>query len=188
VIRSPQLFSYIVDHDTGYAPNPFDKLCTLAGCKFCKNAHSRSRSKPKRKNIVELAEAGDWIVGLGGSSKRSSGPGTLVYAMKVKEAIRLRDYCQQHKKRADAQPARNQPWRKALIASRYYYFGRHAVKLKPSHYAILKVGRGFKNDFSENFIVEFVGWLTEQTRPQSIEPCVAIKVSSGKRLCRRSTS
>ncbi|MBW2740862.1 MAG: hypothetical protein JRE64_18905 [Deltaproteobacteria bacterium] len=26
----PKLYSYVVDHDYGYAPNPFDGYCTLA--------------------------------------------------------------------------------------------------------------------------------------------------------------
>lgn len=27
------LYSYVVAHDFGFAPNPFDGLCTLATCK-----------------------------------------------------------------------------------------------------------------------------------------------------------
>ncbi len=60
VPRMPKLYSYVVDHDYGYAPCPFGG-CTLAKCKYgtikCKTG--------TRRNIVELAEEGDWIAGLG---------------------------------------------------------------------------------------------------------------------------
>ena len=72
------LFSYIIPIDDGAAPNPFWGMCTLAIC------------KPR---IREKATVGDWIAGLG-STKAPSGDlsGRLVYAMRVEEAISLRDY------------------------------------------------------------------------------------------------
>lgn len=44
-----RLYSYVVKHDTGFAPNPFFGYCTVACCK------SEIRLK---------AEKGHWIVGL----------------------------------------------------------------------------------------------------------------------------
>lgn len=46
----PTLFSYIVDHDLGFAPNPFGGYCTLVRCKF--------GGKTGRRNVVELADVG----------------------------------------------------------------------------------------------------------------------------------
>jgi Nucleotide modification associated domain 2 len=43
------LYSYIVTHDTGFAPNPFFGFCTLACCK---------------PGIRKHADKLDWIVGL----------------------------------------------------------------------------------------------------------------------------
>ena len=43
------IYSYVVTHDTGFAPNPFHGYCTLACCK------PRIRSR---------AAVGDWVVGL----------------------------------------------------------------------------------------------------------------------------
>jgi hypothetical protein len=60
------LFSYVVDHDLGFAPNPASGYCTLVHCKF--GGHRT------RRNIVELANEGDWLIGTGGGSKESSGP------------------------------------------------------------------------------------------------------------------
>src|SRR5689334_8979368 len=83
--RPRKLFSYVVDHDNGYAPNPSCGYCTLSQCKF---SHSG-----RRKNIVESAQPGDWIVGTGGSDlTKSSGNGTIVYAMEVEENLSLPDY------------------------------------------------------------------------------------------------
>jgi hypothetical protein len=73
-----KLYSYVVEHDTGHAPNPYFGVCTLCRCKY--------REWPTgHRNIVELAEVGDWVVGTGGASKRSAGHGKLVYAMRVDE-------------------------------------------------------------------------------------------------------
>ena len=52
----PRLYSYVVDHDHVFAPCPFDGFCTLAKCKY----------GTKKRNIVEMAEVGDWIGGTGG--------------------------------------------------------------------------------------------------------------------------
>src|SRR6516162_8198705 len=87
----PKLFSYVVDHDYGYAPCPFGDFCTLAKCKYgtikCKSG--------TRRNIVELAEEGDWIAGTGGVDlDKSAGHGKLIYAMRVDEKISLREYCE----------------------------------------------------------------------------------------------
>ena len=56
------LFSYVVDHDLGFAPNPLDGFCTLVHCKF------GGAGGPV--NIVELAEEQDWVLGSGGQSEQ----------------------------------------------------------------------------------------------------------------------
>lgn len=70
----PKLFACVVDHDLGFAPNPFGGICTLAKCKF----------GGKKRNIIELAEVGDWIAGTGAADiRKSAGHGKLIYAMRV---------------------------------------------------------------------------------------------------------
>lgn len=61
-------FRYKLDHDYGFAPNPFHGVLTLAACK----AQIRAS---KHLNI------GDWVIGLG--SKKLGCLGHLIYAMKV---------------------------------------------------------------------------------------------------------
>ncbi len=67
-----RLVSYILTSDTGFAPNPFFRYCTLACC------------KPQ---IRRSAEPGDWIVGI---SRKADG-NRIVYAMRGYFGDRLRN-------------------------------------------------------------------------------------------------
>jgi hypothetical protein len=62
------LYSYVVTHDTGFAPNPFFGFCTLACC------------KPE---IRRTANVGDWVVGL---TPRADG-NRVAYFMHVDEIL-----------------------------------------------------------------------------------------------------
>ena len=72
-----RVFSYIVAHDGGYAPNPFHGACTLACC------------KPK---IRSGARPGDLILGLTGKGKGYR----LVYGMRVAKQISFADYWREY--------------------------------------------------------------------------------------------
>ena len=69
------LHSYIVEHDKGFAPNPFHGLCTLATC------------KPK---IRKYAKVGDYVIGTG-TAKRGL-QGRLVYVMRISEVTTFDNY------------------------------------------------------------------------------------------------
>ena len=69
------ILAYIVDHDLGFAPNPFFGVCTLATC------------KPQ---IRHSAELGDWIVGIG--SEALGCRGHLIFAMCVDEKLTFDQY------------------------------------------------------------------------------------------------
>jgi hypothetical protein len=74
IYRSPVTsYSYIVKHDTGFAPNPFHDLCALACCK----------PKIRKKSIT-----GDWVVGLTTESQGHR----LVYAMCVSKKLSFAKY------------------------------------------------------------------------------------------------
>lgn len=62
------LYSYVVRHDTGFAPNPFFGYCTLACCKPV---------------IRRIANVGDWVVGLTPRADRNR----VAYFMQVDEII-----------------------------------------------------------------------------------------------------
>lgn len=78
-----KIYSYMIDHDYGLAPNPFGKYCTVAVC------------KPQIRKSRNL-HIGDWIIGTGSKSlAKSSGFNCvkrLIFAMKVSEIIGLNEY------------------------------------------------------------------------------------------------
>ena len=116
------MFSYVVDHDHGYAPNPSSGLCTLAKCKYGSG----------RKNVIELAEPGDWVIGTGGKGPYSTGRGTLLYAMRVDDKIPLSVYCsdEKFKGRIDSEMEIDCEGRFALLSRHYYYFGKNAISIE----------------------------------------------------------
>ena len=67
--------AYIVEHDIGFAPNPFYGVCTLATCK---------------PDIRRHAAIGEWVVGVG--SVADGIRGRMVYAMQVEEKLDFRQY------------------------------------------------------------------------------------------------
>ena len=71
-IMTPRIFRYVVRHDGGSAPRPYDGFCTLAIC------------KPR---IRAVASSGDWIIGF-----RSCMPGYVVYVMQVAQSMPLDAY------------------------------------------------------------------------------------------------
>ncbi len=70
-------FRYKLEHDYGFAPNPFYDYLTLAACK---------RQIRGNKNL----QIGDWIVGLGSVSMGNENH--IIYAMKVEEKLTFDQY------------------------------------------------------------------------------------------------
>jgi hypothetical protein len=64
-----------VDHDLGFAPNPFHGVCTLAACKPQIRVH---------------AEIGDYVIGTG--SRPSGREGQLIYWMRIDEILTFDQY------------------------------------------------------------------------------------------------
>ncbi|MBZ5555582.1 MAG: hypothetical protein LAO21_22985 [Acidobacteriia bacterium] len=166
------LYSYVVEHDRGDAPYPFGGYCTLVNCKYRKKG-------AKRKNVIELAEEDDWVVGTGGVNlRKSAGHKRLVYAMRVDKKMSLRQYsaARRFRGRKDNHHSRSEiVGRYALISKHFYYFGRSAPKLpkKFRDYPLEKKGPAFRNDFSQEFIESFMSWL-KQTYRMGIhgKPCM----------------
>ncbi len=69
------LYSYVVTHDYGFAPNPFGGVLTLATC------------KPRiRQSVV----AGDWVMGTG--SARSIVCNCLIFAAEIDRTMSIAAY------------------------------------------------------------------------------------------------
>jgi hypothetical protein len=155
-----KLFSYVVDHDYGLAPNPEAGICTLVHCKF-RNRRSR--------NIVELATRGDWIIGTGGAGRCSTGNGTIVYFMKVTSRIQFKKYLSNPKftGRRDRFDA---GWGNeiALVSSDFFYLGSNAISMEglPEHLRerLAKKGRGFRKDYPAESLRSLIRWFRKTQR------------------------
>lgn len=71
------IFTYVIEHDLGFAPNPFHGVCTLACC------------KPR---IRKKAEIGDYVLGTGAALPNLRG--FLTFWMQVDEITTFDDYWQ----------------------------------------------------------------------------------------------
>ncbi len=186
-----KLYSYIVAHDSGFAPNPFWGFCTLANC------------KPK---IRERAQPGDWIVGL---ASRTGGNG-IVYAMEVDEVMGYGDYfndprfaakipdhtrldyvqrcgdnCYEplpdggfrqlpshHSAGALENPklkATDLSGRNVLIAKRFHYFGSQPLPL-PESLDTLIVARGYRCNFPPEIVDGFLKFIGAHPRGVNAPP------------------
>lgn len=189
-----KLFSYIVTHDAGFAPNPFGRYCTLACC------------KPK---IRKTAQKGDWIVGL---SPKADG-NRIVYAMQVEKILTHDKYYKDSRfaaKKPDYSTGKiknkcgdniykylsNGEYRQlpsyhsnkknretedseakehdlsginVLISKKFYYFGSQAIPL-PKKLCGLKVLRGHRNRFSEDVIKRFLKFIDKKQRGRCAFP------------------
>jgi len=84
-VKNIKLYSYKISHDTGLAPNPFHKYCTLACCKprIRKNI---GKSFEKEKKNVDF-----WVVGISSLNRGADG-NKLVYAMRVTDVKTFDEY------------------------------------------------------------------------------------------------
>lgn len=185
-----RLYSYVVRHDYGFAPNPFHGTCTLATCK---------------PDIRRTASVGDWIVGTG--SKAQDRQGTLVYVMQVAEEMTFNHYwgdarfqvkkpnlgsslkhafgdniylrdrdCRWHQSDshhslADGSMNQHTTGRdtkadKILIGCTYAYWGGSGPTIPPQFRNwrgrdICKSGPGHKCHFPRIMVEEFVAWFTD---------------------------
>lgn len=174
-----KVYSFILTHDSGFAPNPFYGVCTLACCK---------------PSIRRAAQVGDLIVGLSSRAQR------IVFAMQVTRMMDFYDYWNDPRfasKRPDMrsprridrrgdniyQPIRPGAFRQlpsrhsnrdgtersefksrdlggsnVLISERFAYFGREGPPLPPE-LAFLKVGRGHRSRFTPDQVDKVARWF-----------------------------
>nr|WP_300146847.1 hypothetical protein [Propionicimonas sp.] len=104
--RVSSLFSYIVQTDSGFAPNPFFGLCTLACCKpaLRRAIGSRLLRESGSTDIRQLRDADPgyirgqniWVLGLAGASLGDRSRRSVVYAMQVTEVLDFESYFDEH--------------------------------------------------------------------------------------------
>ena len=190
-----RVFSYVVASDSGFAPNPFHGVCTLACC------------KPM---IRRKARSGDLIVGMSRRCER------VVYAMRVDRVMGFDAYwndplCAMKRPLMGSTKCRDrrgdniyeplpsggfhQLWsphshkdgenekhkrrdlggEQVLLGERFAYFGKEGPPL-PSNLAFLHTGRGHRCSFSDPQVAAVAEWL--DLVPQGLLGCPALWPSS----------
>lgn len=170
------LYTYVMKHDSGLAPNPFWGTCSLA---VCTPNHQGSRAK-----------RGDWIAGVSDKGRGYK----IIYVMEVDERVHMNDYfiderfaakkpitdgtAQQrcgdnfynvdvnghwiqhpnryHMGRAClAQDTRN-PW--VFVARKFWYLGRKAIDM-PAEFLPMFGGRGARVSHPPELVASFKTWV-----------------------------
>ena len=153
------LYAYIMTHDNGRAPNPYDDTCTLAFC------------MPMTRGA---AGKGDYVVGLGCANfRRERGGWHIIYAMKVTETISFSEHAKRFPNRL-GEPVRNDPMR-ALVSSAFAYWGREGPFLSDTPLGFLEEpfhnsSRGHRYRFTDEQVETFVEWFNEQEKGKQGEP------------------
>lgn len=183
-VNLTRVFSYVVEHDQGFAPNPYGDFCSLANC------------KPK---IRTVAAVGDYLLGTGATAEGLQN--SIIYWMKVSEIVHFDTYW------ADPRFSRKKPnlrgsrilrfgdniyhtgptgailqddsfhsmeggevsipnlnrdvgtTQRVLIASDFLYFGKRAPIVPQQLRFLIKKGPGHKCRFSKEHVNLIVDWL-----------------------------
>jgi hypothetical protein len=178
------VFSYVVEHDLGFAPNPFHGVCTLACC------------KPQ---IRKKAEVGDYVLGTGAAQPKLQGH--LTFWMLVDEVMTFDEYWKDHRFRRkkpvmpgttylrygdniyhrDGRQEFHQEYsfhsledgrlslgdrkrdtgttEKVLIGREFAFFGRSGIKIPDHLNCFLKKGQSHKCRFTGEQIAALLSWL-----------------------------
>ena len=177
-----KLYTYIVKHDKGLAPNPFYGCCTLG---LCTPNHMGIKASKK-----------DWIAGFTTSARGSK----LIFAMEIAERMHFQDYF--HDKRyARKKPILTGTWRQRcgdniyyiekddwcqlpspyhytashrikdtkhpymFISRRFYYFGEKAIALPNRLKGLIWTRQGCMSNFEPELVKKFINWLEMQFDP-----------------------
>jgi len=105
-------YSYRIDHDKGFAPNPDEGICTVSGC--------------KSNTVEKWIEPGGWMIGIGGDNTGKSDK--LIYAMEVEEKLGYREFAKRYPQKSEYL-SENKAGENVLISEKFYYLGDKAIDL-----------------------------------------------------------
>jgi len=111
-----KLLKYVITNDTGLAPNPFGKWCTLAVC------------TPNHLNAQ--LDIGDWILGHSIKLKGNE----LIYAMKINEILDFDEYYNDSRFQYKKPKLKGKWWE--ISGDNIYYKdkkGKYTYKINPLH-------------------------------------------------------
>ena len=174
------LYSYVITRDYGFAPNPFENICSLATC------------KPQ---IRERALMGDWVAGFGGANTAISHK--MVFLMRVDEICTFDEYWEDprffvKRPRFDGNYQQcygdniyhhiGNEWMqenshhsyvdginqnnllhdtridRVLLSFYYWYFGENAIELPEEFAEAIAAGRPYKK-LPDNICANIVDWV-----------------------------
>jgi hypothetical protein len=183
------IYSYVVEHDLGFAPNPFHGVCSLACC------------KPQ---IRKVAKEGDYIIGTGAARPKLTAH--LTFWMRVEKIIPFDEYWADRRFRRkkpvmggtnflrygdniyhrDANGDYQQEYSfhsledgsvsvgdlhrdtgttdRVLLGREYAFWGRSGIKLPDELTYLVKKGPSHKCNFSSEEVQTFLHWL--DTHPE----------------------
>jgi len=171
-----RLSAYIVKHDSGFAPNPFGRVCTLACCK---------------PTIRRNADQRDIVIGTGSASCGLTGQ--LIFAMRVEAVIPFEEYWNRYPSKRPSQTTpvkklgdniwhrdvsgnwccapgalhdernrnRDLRGRNVLISSEFFYFGRDAIHIPDEFRSLIASTHGHKNNYDAHLITRFWEWIDD---------------------------
>lgn len=172
------LWAYVLKFDTGFAPNPYGGICSLACC------------KPK---IRGAAMPADWIMG---TTPASVGKGRLAYLMNVDESLTFEKYFNDSrfelKKPSPTNPdgdniyrlgqngelkqiknrhhgpehiTRDTSYNRVLIGKEFYYFGKNAPDIPDEYKSLIHQYVGQKKHPDSKLTLEFIKWVKKKFNP-----------------------
>lgn len=177
-----RLCSYVVVYDSGFAPNPFWGLCTLAAC------------TPNHQGL--RLKGGEWLVG---NSSAKAGH-RLIYAMRVSDVLDFDQYYRDprfEQKRASAVDWQrrcgdniyfrddNGQWKqgtafshrspkeieqdtrypRVFISDYFFYFGENAPNFPEQYASLIQTSQGCRYIDNSETAMGFVKWLEETYPP-----------------------
>jgi hypothetical protein len=172
-----RVYSYVVTHDYGFAPNPFNGMLTLATC------------KPK---IRAQAAVGDWVMGTGSASR--VGRDRLIFAGCISEVVSLAEYgsSERFQSKIPRAPSaecslrgdniyfrsasgqwsqRRNPFHgkaemkhdisgsNVLVCEQFWYFGSNAKLIPERFMSLVKKGPAHKHNAGNPAVPAFLTWL-----------------------------
>lgn len=172
-----RVYSYVITHDYGFAPNPFAGVLTLATC------------KPK---IRAQAVVGDWVMGTGSASR--IGRDRLVFAGCVSEVVSLAEYGSSERFKSKIPRVSAEKWRQhgdniyireasgrwfqrrnpfhgkaemahdlsghnVLLCKKFWYFGGNAKQIPAKFMPLVKKGPAHKHNIGNPAVPAFLAWL-----------------------------
>lgn len=187
-----RVYSYVVTHDYGFAPNPFGGMLTLATC------------KPK---IRAQAAAGDWVMGTGSTS--GIGQDRLLFAGCVSEVVSLAEYGSSERFQSKVPRVSSSEWQQrgdniyvcsasghwsqrrnpfhgkaqmvhdlsglnVLVCERFWYFGGNAKQIPARFMSLVKRGPAHKHNIGNPAVPDFLTWLQGFESGRHGEPSGAV--------------